>query len=104
MLNSFITIEAGQQLGVGAHEIPPEKQIIKSLNQPLRKLQQSAVDYENLRLSHAIMRAKLSVPQHDDTKERSKQVHYLNQVSRHGTPSGAYKVQARLDFLNRTMH
>ena len=32
MLNQFIHIETGQQLSVGPHDIPPEKQIIKSLS------------------------------------------------------------------------
>lgn len=72
MLNQFIHIETGQQLSVGVHDIPAEKQIIKSLNQPLRKLQQSAVDYENLRLSKAIMNSKLTVQKHNDKKEMGK--------------------------------
>lgn len=103
MLNQFIHIETGQQLSVGVHDIPAEKQIIKSLNQPLRKLQQSAVDYENLRLSKAIMNSKLTVQKHNDKKEMGKQVHFLHHVSKHSSPSGAVKVQARLDFLNKTM-
>ena len=72
MLNQFIHIETGQELSVGPHDIPLEKQIVKSLNQPLRKLQQSAVDYENLRLSKAIMNSKLTVQRHNDKKEMGK--------------------------------
>lgn len=33
-----------------------------------------------------------------------KQVHFLHHVSKHSSPSGAVKVQARLDFLNKTMN
>ena len=105
MLKKFERISQGKELSVGHHKVRQETSSTKAktLNIPRNQQIAEEIDYENGKISKAIMTAKISVAAHNDKEEMGKQIKYRNLVSKTTRLNLKNKFDARRAFLLKNL-